>query len=142
MTQKMTNEPRIDVVDALRGFAVIAILLLHNVEHFIFSKYPTASPSWLNILDTGVFNVAFTLFGGKAYAIFSLLFGFTFSLQYTHYKEQGHDFGYRFLWRLVGLALIATFNAAFFPGGDVLMLYALMGWCYLSHASGPTEPYS
>lgn len=27
-------QPRIEVVDALRGFAVMAIILLHNIEHF------------------------------------------------------------------------------------------------------------
>ena len=125
-----TNTPtakRIDMVDALRGFAVMAILLLHNVEHFIFSVYPTESPAWLSVLDSGVCNAIFALFGGKAYAIFSLLFGFTFSVQYARQQQLGRDFGYRFLWRLVGLALIATLNAAFFPGGDVLMLYAVMG---------------
>ena len=127
MKANTTSAQRIDMVDALRGFAVMAILLLHNVEHFIFSVYPTDSPTWFSTLDAGVFNAAFALFGGKAYAIFSLLFGFTFSIQYSRQQQQGRDFGYRFLWRLVGLALIATLNAAFFPGGDVLMLYAVMG---------------
>lgn len=127
MKQDTPATQRIEVVDALRGFAVMAILLLHNVEHFIFSVYPTESANWLSVLDKGVFNVSFALFGGKAYAIFSLLFGFTFAIQYARQKQQGRDFGYRFLWRLVGLALIATLNAAFFPGGDVLMLYAIMG---------------
>lgn len=28
--------PRVEVVDALRGFAVMAILLVHSLEHFIF----------------------------------------------------------------------------------------------------------
>ncbi len=31
---------RIEVVDALRGFAVMAIILVHNIEHFIFPVYP------------------------------------------------------------------------------------------------------
>lgn len=39
--------PRIEVVDALRGFAVMAILLVHSLEHFIFPVYPTAQPGWL-----------------------------------------------------------------------------------------------
>ena len=30
--------PRIEVVDALRGFAVMAILLVHNLEHFILKS--------------------------------------------------------------------------------------------------------
>ena len=51
-----TKTPRIEVVDALRGFAVMAILLVHNLEHFIFPVYPESSPEWLTILDAGVFN--------------------------------------------------------------------------------------
>ena len=103
---------RIEVVDALRGFAVMAIILVHNLEHFIFPVYPADSPGWLNVLDQGVFNVTFSLFAGKAYAIFALLFGFTFYIQSSNQKKQGKDFGYRFLWRLVLLVGFATLNAA------------------------------
>ena len=58
--------PRIEVVDALRGFAVMAIILVHNLEHFIFPVYPTEQPAWLAVLNDGVFNVIFSLFAGKA----------------------------------------------------------------------------
>ena len=34
--EQLTKNPRIEVVDALRGFAVMAIILVHNLEHFIF----------------------------------------------------------------------------------------------------------
>ena len=127
MEQHIDKNPRIEVVDALRGFAVMAILLVHNLEHFIFPIYPTDSPSWLDILDQGVFNSVFTLFAGKAYAIFALLFGFTFYIQSNNQKKQGKDFGYRFLWRLALLAVFATLNAAFFPAGDVLLLFVVVG---------------
>lgn len=113
MEQFIGKHPRIEAVDALRGFAVMAILLVHNLEHFIFPVYPADSPGWLNALDQGVFNVVFTLFAGKAYAIFALLFGFTFYIQSDNLKRRGGDFGYRFLWRLVLLAGFATLNAAF-----------------------------
>lgn len=127
MNQLIKKNTRIDVVDALRGFAVMAILLVHNLEHFIFPVYPTSSPGWLNILDQGVFNGIFTLFAGKAYAIFALLFGFTFYIQSNNQKKLGKDFGYRFLWRLVLLIGFATLNAAFFPAGDVLLLFVVVG---------------
>lgn len=126
MEQPLNKNPRIEVVDALRGFAVLAILLVHNVEHFIFPVYPIDPPAWLHTLDQGVFNVVFTLFAGKAYAIFALLFGFTFYIQTNNQKRQGKDFGYRFLWRLVLLAGFATLNAAFFPAGDVLLLFVVV----------------
>ena len=125
----LTKIPRIEVVDALRGFAVLAIILVHNLEHFIFPVYPdpATQPEWLNILNEGVFSVTFSLFAGKAYAIFSLLFGFTFYIQYTNQLKKGKDFGYRFLWRLLLLAGFATLNAAFFPAGDVLLLFCVVG---------------
>ena len=125
--QSLKNTPRIEVVDALRGFAVMAILLVHSLEHFIFPVYPAGQPGWLEALDTGVFNVTFSLFAGKAYAIFALLFGFTFYVQYANRQSQGKDFGYRFLWRLLLLAGFATLNAAFFPAGDVLLLFVVVG---------------
>ena len=127
MENQLQKTPRIELVDALRGFAVMAILLVHNVEHFIFPVYPTDSPEWLNVLDKGTFDAVFALFGGKAYAIFALLFGFTFYIQCENQRRKGKDFGYRFLWRLVLLVGFATLNAAFFPGGDVLLLFAIMG---------------
>ena len=39
----------------------------------------------------------------------------------------GADFGYRFLWRPLLLAFFATLNAAFFPAGDVLLLFVVVG---------------
>lgn len=74
------------------------------------------------MLDRGVFDVTFSLFAGKAYAIFALLFGFTFYIQMNNQRRQGKDFGYRFLWRMVLLAVFATVNAAFFPAGFILRL--------------------
>ncbi len=76
MQQTPTSKiPRIEVVDALRGYAVLAIILVHNLEHFIFPVYPDAAsqPEWLNILNEGVFSVTFSLFAGKAYAIFCFI---------------------------------------------------------------------
>lgn len=121
--------PRLEVVDALRGFAVMVILLVHNLEHFIFPVFPDPAdqPQWVNILDDGIFSIIFSLFAGKAYAIFALLFGFTFYVQYSNQELKGRDFGYRFLWRLFLLVGFATLNAAFFPAGDVLLLFSIVG---------------
>lgn len=128
MNNLKPRSTRIEVVDALRGFAVMAILLVHSLEHFIFSVYPEASsqPQWLNTLDDTVFSIIFTLFAGKSYAIFALLFGFTFYIQYNNQQNKGKDFGPRFLWRMILLLAFATLNAAFFPAGDVLLLFAIV----------------
>ena len=127
--ESLQKSPRVEVVDALRGFAVLAILCVHHVEHFIYPVYPDPAtlPSWLNVLNEGVFTVVFGLFAGKSYSIFALLFGFTFYIQYHNQQVKGKDFGYRFLWRMLLLTLFATLNAAFYPAGDVLLLYAIVG---------------
>ena len=92
MEKVASKNTRIETVDALRGFAVMAIVLVHNLEHFIFPVYPENTPAWLNVLDQGVSNVVFSLFAGKAYAIFALLFGFTFYIQWNNRKLSGKDF--------------------------------------------------
>lgn len=122
------KKTRIEVVDSLRGFAIMAIMLLHSIEHFNFYVFPDPStqPAWLNSLDTGIWETLFFLFGGKGYAIFALLFGFTFSLMFAKQQAKAKDFGPRFLWRMLLLACFALFNGLFFPG-EVLMMYALIG---------------
>ena len=122
----LAKSPRIEVVDALRGFAVMAIMLLHNIEHFNFYDFPAASSAFMEAMDKGIWETLFFLFSGKAYAIFSLLFGFSFFIQYNNQAEKGKDFRLRFLWRLFLLFIIGCFNGAFFPG-DILVLYSIIG---------------
>ncbi|KXX67914.1 DUF418 domain-containing protein [Flammeovirga sp. SJP92] len=127
-TNRATSTSRIDVVDVLRGYAVAAIMLIHNIEHFNYYHYPdkALNPDWLNTLNTNVFDLTFFLFGGKTYSIFAILFGFTFFLMNDKQNKKGKDFGRRYIWRLMTLSLFALINAAFFPG-EVLMLYAITG---------------
>lgn len=119
---------RIDSVDALRGFAVVAIMLLHFIEHFIYDVYPEAISETATLINQGVWDSLFFIFAGKSYTIFALLFGFTFIVQQRNQEIKGGDFGGRFAWRLVILMFFATLNAIFFPGGDVLQLFALVGF--------------
>ena len=123
-----TKIPRVEVVDALRGFAVMAILLVHCVEHFIYPVFPdpATQPGWLNILDEGVESVIWTLLAGKSYAIFALLFGFTFYIQFTNQQRKGKDFGPRFFWRLILLVVFSFINSAMYPGGDVFLLFSIV----------------
>lgn len=124
---KIFKKERIDVVDALRGFAVVAIMLLHFIEHFIYNVYPQSSSETISTLNQSVWDALFFIFAGKSYTIFALLFGFTFVIQYQNQEKKGADFGKRFFWRLLLLLGFATLNAAFFPGGDVLLLFAITG---------------
>lgn len=129
-----SQAPRLDVVDALRGFAIVSIMLLHNIEHFDLYYVVPDSPAWLAALDKVVWEVAFFLFGGKSYAIFALLFGLTFHLQSQRRQHQpgrhGDDFRVRYAWRLVILFGFGMVNSMFFHG-DILTIYAVLGLCLL-----------
>ena len=123
----MNNTSRFLVVDALRGFAIVSIMLLHNLEHFDFYFSPQGLPEWVQTLDGGIWKTMFFLFSGKSYAIFSLLFGLTFFIQTHNREKQGKDFRGRFAWRLVLLLLFGIINSAFYEG-DILTIYALIGF--------------
>lgn len=120
---------RVDVADVLRGFAVLAIILLHSIEHFNFYSFPDTEgqSAWLTFADRSIWDGLFFTFGGKAYAIFALLFGFSFFIQHDNQRMRGSDFRLRFCWRLVLLLLIGQLNAVFFTA-EVLVMYALVGF--------------
>lgn len=118
---------RVDVADVLRGLAVMGIIILHSIEHFNFYSFPDTVPfEWMRFTDKAIWDGLFFAFSGKAYAIFALLFGFSFYIQDNNQQRRGKDFRLRFLWRLVILLVIGQFNAAFFTG-EILTMYALLG---------------
>lgn len=120
------KSPRIEVIDALRGLAIMAIMLLHNLEHFDFYHLPEYLPEPIKVLDKVIWDTLFFLFAGKSYAIFSLLFGFSFFIQRDNQLKKGNDFRARFVWRLAILFVFGLVNTIFFSG-DILMMYAVLG---------------
>ncbi|MCR5314039.1 MAG: DUF418 domain-containing protein [Bacteroidaceae bacterium] len=128
MSSIKTNN-RIDVADVLRGFAVMGIILLHSIEHFNFYSFPDTSgqSAWLNFTDRAIWDGMFFMFGGKGYAIFALLFGFSFFIMNDNQERRGCDFRLRFCWRMILLFLFGCLNAAFFTA-EVLVLYSLVGF--------------
>lgn len=121
------SNARVDVADVLRGLAVMGIIVLHSIEHFNFYSFPESVPyQWMHFTDQAIWRGLFFTFGGKAYAVFALLFGFSFYIQYSNQQHRGKDFRLRFLWRMCILFVIGQFNAAFFTG-EILTMYALLG---------------
>lgn len=107
----------------------MGIIMLHSIEHFNFYSYPSTEgqSALLNFTDRAIWDGLFFLFGGKAYAIFALLFGFSFFIQDDNQRLRGNDFRKRFCWRLSLLFLIGNINAIFFTG-EILVLYSLVGF--------------
>ena len=141
MNKTLTNpisKPRIVVVDALRGLALTGILLLHALEHFDFYWPAQYNPAALSGLDNIMHDVIFFLFAGKSYAIFSVLFGFSFFIQMQGQERRGVDFRGRFVWRLVILLVLGYLHRLVYMG-DILMIYAIMGLPLIFFYKVPTK---
>ncbi|MFE4264221.1 DUF418 domain-containing protein [Streptomyces sp. NPDC056883] len=118
---------RIPEVDALRGFALLGILLVNAL--MMAGPYgtgggvdPDASP-----LDRGVDGVVQALAVGKFYLMFSFLFGYSFTLQQASAAHDGASPAPRMLRRTLGLLVLGVLHAVLLYTGDILMTYALLG---------------
>lgn len=123
---RLDKTRRIESVDALRGFALLAIVLLHNLEHYNIFGAGEWEPAWLMKIDQWVTEVVFFIFAGKAYATFSLLFGLSFYIQMRNARKRGCDYRARFAWRMLLLVGFSQLHALFY-NGDILLLYAVCG---------------
>lgn len=115
---------RIEVADALRGVAVMGIILLHAIDHFdVF----TAEPITYSLpCDTFVEKAATWLLRDKMYGLFALLFGLSFFIMNDDQQQKGRAFAGRYAWRMLLLFLLGTVNLLFYDG-DILMHYAVYG---------------
>lgn len=110
---------RVLLVDALRGFALMGLFLVHSIE--LFELY------WQNPVESKVHDVIFFLFAGKAYAIFAMLFGISFFIIMDRQAQKGVDFRLRFAWRLLILFALGTLNSMVYSG-EVLQVLAGYGF--------------
>lgn len=127
------NKARIEVIDALRGSALLGLCLLHTIEHFDFMAYPETAPAWVKQANAVTQQWGYFLFGGKAYAIFAMMFGLSFALIMGRAALKGTDFSRRFAWRLIVLLAIGyTFGLIYC--GEILTMLAVLGlpliWLY------------
>lgn len=95
MTLKTVD--RIEVVDALRGIALFAIVIVHCLEHYNLYYIPDDYPQWLTSLDKGIWDTTWFIMAGKAFSTFSLLFGFSFYIQFSNAQKRGISFKGRFV---------------------------------------------
>ncbi|MBN1597646.1 MAG: DUF418 domain-containing protein [Bacteroidales bacterium] len=121
----MNKTGRILIVDTLRGFALLLIVLIHYVEHFDFFMNPEINFLFSQETDNRVMEWIFIIISGKAYSIFALLFGFSFFIQMDRKKNEGVNFMGRFIWRLTILLLMGFIHSLIYRG-DILHIYALL----------------
>jgi uncharacterized protein len=118
---------RIPALDVLRGIAVAGILFANVLVFFgvIFLPADRAAALPTAAYDRVVTFLEHVFIEGKFYSIFSLLFGIGFGVQLSRGGEAALP---RFRRRLRILLAIGAIHAFLIWAGDILMLYALLGF--------------
>jgi uncharacterized protein len=129
MVAATDSKERIDLLDALRGFALFGILMANMLYWSGWTFMPPAQQHSLAGVDATIWQYRFhhLLIDGKFYTIFSLLFGAGFALQIGRLQARGAD-GMRIYRRRVLVLLgIGLTHSLLIWDGDILTLYALLG---------------
>lgn len=117
------------ILDALRGFALLGIILANYPEFSLYSFLGIDAKSVFStaVLDKVTQWCLYILIDGKFYTIFSLLFGIGFSIILENNRRRGANGILIFYRRMFFLFLIGLCHLIFIWSGDILMLYALVG---------------
>ncbi|HEY9101909.1 DUF418 domain-containing protein [Chitinimonas sp.] len=132
-SQPVAAEARLFSLDLIRGVALYGIFIM-NMPGFSHSSYAEANGvqlahAWLDqLFDT----FRELLFAGKFNSLFCLLFGYGFALQLARLQRDAPTRAtVTYLRRLGALLLIGVLHGALLWPGDVLHLYALLGFLLL-----------
>lgn len=134
--EPVPNSERLGVMDSLRGFALIAILMM-NIEWF---NRPTSKlgrfDHSINGADYAVSWFIKAFIEGKFYKLFALLFGMGFAVMLIKAQQAGKPFVSMFIRRMLTLFIFGMAHYIFLWDGDILHDYAfagllLLGWVQL-----------
>ncbi len=126
-TDPSTPSPhRIYIIDTLRAFALLGILIVHTHDHFNLYIHLKPSVGWLIYADQITDWIYQHLFVSKAYLLFSFLFGISFFIQLDRRSKKGHDFRKTFIWRLILLIALGLIHTLFYDG-DILTIFGILG---------------
>lgn len=125
----MTQTDRHLSLDAIRGFAVMGILLL-NIIGFAMPDAAYVNPAaWggTDPLNAGVWAINFVVFDGKMRGLFSVLFGASMLLVMQRAEAAGQNPRSVHLNRMAWLFVIGSAHFILIWWGDILVPYAICG---------------
>ncbi|HGY2264718.1 TPA: DUF418 domain-containing protein YeiB [Morganella morganii] len=121
---------RIDVLDMVRGLAILGIFIL-NIGGFALPSAAYLNPLYTpaaSATDIATWAVLSVLVQGKFLGIFALLFGATL-MMLSRYSQPWN------MARLLVLGVIGLLHTALLWSGDILLMYSLTGVaaCWIIH---------
>ena len=117
---------RVEVIDVLRGFSVLGILLINMLS---FAGYHRIGG--MGAVDRAVVLFVKFIAQAKFYTLFSFLFGWGTAVQMARAAQRGTRFVPLYVRRLLSLLLIGLVHAIFIWNGDILVTYASLGFLLL-----------
>ena len=124
----ISSQERIEILDVLRGLAVCGILI-GNMQWFSgYGMMPGSIEAQSPMVDQITHFLVHFFIEGKFYSIFSFLFGFGFAMQIARAEERDDPNASVFKRRLFWLLVIGLLHAYLLWAGDILSIYALMGF--------------
>ncbi|MFD2725702.1 DUF418 domain-containing protein [Hyunsoonleella rubra] len=137
----ISKSERIAYLDILRG---IAILFIYSANILMFSGiwfFPEDTPRRIYTLPTDdVLNfLNYVLVDGKFYSLFSLLFGIGCMIQYNNIRAHNKAFAPFFRRRMFWLLIIGLIHLVCFWPGDILTLYAVLGFFLVWFVNTPSK---
>jgi len=110
---------RLTIVDALRGYALFGLFLVHMTGYFeLYNARPVPSL----VQDTVLW-----LFLGKSFTLLAICFGFSFFIMMDGARRRGQPFAGRFAWRLAILLALGWLHSLLYRG-DIIAVLALAGF--------------
>ena len=140
MAAPVSDRERLKLIDALRGVALLGILLM-NIPGFAMPDYFSESfksdPANVNFWVSAVISVVFE---GKMRALFGMIFGAGVLLFVSKKEQAGKSATVLFYRRMVWLILFGLIHAHLILWiGDILYLYGFCGMIvYLCRKVKPT----
>lgn len=122
----LVSHKRINVIDALRGFSLLGVILIHMMQNFGYLSGNIIEEARYPMFDTIIQLLTTHVIAGRFITIFSFLFGLSFFIQMDRASKRGVDFRGRFLWRMLILFVIGIVGTTF-AYMDILTLYAFYG---------------
>lgn len=106
---------RITVLDALRGFALFGVIIMHMLQKF-GTRYGDSQEEVLQFpaIDEVVQWIGNNIIMGRFINIFALLFGLSFFIQMDRATRKGIDFRGRFVWRMIILMILGLLCHSFY----------------------------
>lgn len=128
----VSTSERVETIDILRGLALFGILAA-NIRGFAGPPITYFRPGmfWTAMHDHIAQAFIDTFVQGKFITIFAFLFGVGFAVQFDRASARTGKFGWTFARRQFVLILFGLIHGLLIWFGDILLAYALSGFCLL-----------